>query len=163
MPFSEHLLKDFERSFTTGLKAPDKRLRESEWRKSFARARDLLITCERCQRQGFYRPGGTCWKCGTLYARPVELELEGQPVILQVGTQLTPHHLHGLSGDYSTPLAEVTRSPSNPALLGLKNLSGEKWTFTRPDGTTANVPPDRNAPLLSGNLLHFGAVEGKVR
>jgi DNA-binding helix-hairpin-helix protein with protein kinase domain len=162
------LLQAFERAFTEGLHTPQNRIRESEWRKIFGRARDLLAACSQCGAQCFFNPDGvkgawSCWSCRRALPAPVQLELEGSLVVVQPGTKLFPHHLQQDPYNYVTPLAEVTQHPQDPTRLGLKNLTAEGWTFTKPDGSTVDVPPGRNAPLVDGNRIHFGAIHGTVK
>lgn len=162
------LMKAFERAFTEGLDSPHNRLRESEWRNLFARARDLVMACPACRVQNFYDPeaidnGRGCWHCRQKLSAPIRLRLNDTPVVLQSGTRLYPHHLQGVRFDYTTALAEVTPHPTNPTLMGLKNLSSETWTLTKPDGAILDVPPGRNAPLVIGNKLLFGPVHGEVQ
>lgn len=76
--------------------------------------------------------------------------------------QLYEHHIQDIAYQFDTVLAEVTEKPGQPDVLGLKNLTTEKWTFQRPDGALVEVPPGRHAPLMSGNVLHLAGVEGKV-
>ena len=160
------LLEAFERAFTVGLSDPHGRTRESVWRNVFGRTRDLLMNCGSCGAQGFFDPDAQgpvpCWRCRKPRAAPMRLMLRGAPVVLQVGTKLGAHHVQHDPFNYQTVQAEVTAHPTLPGQLGLKNHSSDAWTVLRPDGTVADVPPGRNAPLVAGNRVNFGVCEGEV-
>lgn len=159
------LLDSFERAFTAGL-APGHRIRESEWRKILARARDLVMKCENCSAENFHDEAATaaqhCWHCKRGLTQPMLLSLEGDLVVLQADRELHPHHIRREAFNYREVLARVTRNPADPRRLGLQNLSTECWSFTRPDGTTAEVAHGKNVPIVVGNRIHFGMATADV-
>ena len=65
--------------------------------------------------------------------------------------------------DFSQPVAEVNRHPTNPNLWGLKNLTSEKWVITKSDGTIQDVGPDKSVSLASGIKILFGNKQGEIR
>jgi hypothetical protein len=65
--------------------------------------------------------------------------------------------------DFSKPVAEVVRHPSDPKIWGLKNLSDEKWIKTSPDGSIQEVEVGRSLALAVGVKINFGKVEGEIR
>lgn len=167
--YTESLRGFFRRSFTEGLHYPAKRVRESEWRKAFATAVDAIFPCASCGEESFYdgdalRAGArpTCWSCKRELVLPPRMRLGETLVMLVPGIRLHAHHL-GIAQDTDDAIAEVVRNPSNPALLGLKNLMAGVWTLTRPDGSVADVPPGRSAPILNGNSINFGPASGEIR
>ena len=84
--------------------------------------------------------------------------------MLNADSKLYLHHMaDGHDYDFSTPVAEVTRHPSDPNLWGLKNISGTKWVVTLPNGTLKDVEPGRSAPLASNTKIAFGKVDGEIR
>ena len=159
----------FLRSFTDGLHYPTKRVRESEWRKVFARARDSILPCAGCQADSFYDPealraagGQTCWSCGKALTLPPRIRIGSDIVLLNRDTRLFNYHV-GPPSPTDEAIAEVVANPQNPSLFGLKNLTTEAWTITKPDGTIVDVPPGRAAPILSGNKINFGPATGEIR
>lgn len=159
----------FERSFTDGLDYPNKRVRESEWRKVFARARDSLFYCRPCGAESFYdvaplQAGGaqTCWSCGAVLTLPARIRLGADVVMLNHDTRLTNHHV-GLQSAAEEAIAEVVQNPRDPRLLGLKNLTQDVWTITSPEGVVVEVPPGKAAPILAGNKVNFGPISGEIR
>lgn len=159
----------FERSFTEGLHYPNNRVRESEWRKAFFRARDSIQYCTECQTENFYdaealRSSGsqTCWSCQHALTLPPRIRIGNDIVLLNHDTRLYAHHV-GQVGGIEEAIAEVVRNPQNPGLFGLKNLTLEAWTITKPDGGIVDVPPGKAAPILQGNKINFGPATGEIR
>ena len=158
----------FLRSFTEGLHYPTKRVRESEWRKAFSAAIDSIWLCN-CGAESFYEPavaapsgGKRCWACGKPLVLPPRIRIGSDVVLLNRSTQLFGHHV-GQTRDDDTAIAEVVQNPQVPNLFGLRNLSGEAWTLTKPDGSVVDVPPGRAAPIVDGNQINFGPVSGAIR
>ncbi len=160
------LLDTFERAFTEGLGDPHGRIRESVWRNVFGRVRDLLMNCPGCGAQGFFDPEAAaptpCWRCRRPRPVPTRIVLDGAPVVLQAGTRLGGHHVRRDPFNYQPALAEVAAHPTQPGLLGLRNQSPDTWTVRRADGTVVDVPPGKNAPLVTGNKVNFGVCEAEV-
>lgn len=157
----------FLRSFTEGLHYPPKRVLESEWRKALARAIDSLLPCA-CGAENFYDSGaqqskeaGKCWSCGKALSLPPRIRIGDHEVILTRETRLYGYHI-GTVQDDGSPIGEISQSPYNPALLGIRNLTSEAWTLTRPDGSIIDVPPGRSAPILAGNKINFGPATGEI-
>lgn len=158
----------FERSFTDGLHYPTKRVRESEWRKVFASAIDSIWLCS-CGAESFYEPsaaapagGKRCWACRKPLVLPPRIRIGSDVVLLNRATQLFGYHI-GMTRDDSPPIAEVVENPKVANLFGLRNLGSEAWTLTKSDGTVADVPPGRAAPIIDGNRINFGPVTGEIR
>lgn len=158
----------FQRSFTDGLHYPPKRVRESEWRKAFATAIDNIWLCA-CGAENFYEPsvagssgGKRCWACKKALVLPPRIRIGGDIVLLNRTSRLFGYHV-GLTRDDDTPIAEVVQNPQMPDLFGLRNLSTEAWTLTKPDGAVVDVAPGRSAPILNGNRINFGPVTGEIR
>lgn len=171
-PIYPTFLRDlFTKSFTDGLRDPNKshRVRETEWRDAMIQLRDAIFHCG-CGVEVFYdaatvRSGASCWSCKRPLQFPFRLRLRNRDVVmLTQQTLLYPHHLVAdREYDFSKPLAEVSQNPTNPAILGLKNLSTEKWVRELPDGTMQDVPPGRSVALSEGLRINFGPWSGEVR
>lgn len=159
----------FLRSFTEGLHYPAKRVRESEWRRAFARAVDSILPCSACHVESFYdadilRSQGahSCWSCKRVLALMPRIRIGNEVIILSHETRLYGHHIGAVQDDGS-PIADVAQNPDHPTLLGLRNMTSEAWTLTRPDSSIVDVPPGRSVPILSGNKINFGPVTGEIR
>lgn len=165
--YPETLATLFQRSFTDGLHYPPKRVRESEWRKAFASTIDSIWLCA-CGTENFYEPAVVassgskhCWSCKKPLVLPPRIRIDDDIVLLNRTTQLFGYHVGQTRDD--TPIAEVVQNPQVPNLFGLRNLTAEKWTLTKPDGSVVDVPPDRAAPILNDNHINFGLKTGEVR
>jgi eukaryotic-like serine/threonine-protein kinase len=162
------LMTLFQRSFTEGLHYPTRRVRESEWRKAFAAAIDSIWLCS-CGAESFYEPamaapagGKRCWECSKALVLPPRIRLGSNVVLLNRATCLLSHHL-GHTLDDDTPAGEVVENPKSPGLFGLRNMTTDTWTLTKPDGSVVDVPPGRAAPIIDGNRINFGLVTGEIR
>lgn len=167
--YPERLRQLLEQSFTTGLNSPNKRVMESMWCKELAKIRDTLAYCQRCASQCFYdletlKAHGalTCWSCRAQLRLPPRIRIEDRVIMLNHDSRLFSHHLND-DLDFEQAVAEVRMKPGEPSNWGLCNLSQEKWTFTRPDGTTVDVPPGMSIPLVTGNTINFGRARGEIR
>lgn len=164
----------FTRSFTEGIRDPKHgRVRESEWRSVMVRLGDSIIYCQKCGNENFYdldalkASGGaglSCWGCGATLQLPPRIRIGKNIVMLNHDTRLFPHHIDGnRMYDFSAPVAEVTRHPKDPNIWGIKNVSGEKWNSTTPDGTIKDVEPGRSVTMAADVTINFGASEGVIR
>jgi serine/threonine protein kinase len=175
-PLYPQFLRDmFIRSFTDGLSDPvNGRVRESEWRAAMVRLRDSIYYCPHCGLEAFYDvealrtsggDPGSCWSCGQQLALPPRIRIDDDIIMLNFDTQLYPHHIDDSRlYDFSRPVAEIARHPTDPSIWGLRNLSNDKWTVTSDDGQTfTDVPPGRSVTLGVGTRINFGKLEGEIR
>ncbi len=93
---------------------------------------------------------------------PPRIRIGGDVVLLNRDTRLYNHHLGPPSAD-EVAVAEVVPNPRDPTVFGLKNLTADTWTITKPDGAVVDVPPGRAAPIISGNVVNFGPATGEIR
>jgi DNA-binding helix-hairpin-helix protein with protein kinase domain len=156
----------FIKSFTEGLRDPDHgRVREWEWRGGLSRLRDSILYCS-CGEENFYDPeagGPACWRCTRPLQLPPRIRIGKAVIMLNHDSQLFAHHLdNGAAYDFSKPVGEVTRHPTDPSVWGLRNLTEERWTTTTADGTSHEVEPARGFRLAVGTRVHFGKAEGEI-
>ena len=59
-------------------------------------------------------------------------------------------------------IGEVVRNKVNPGLFGLKNLSGEAWSFTLPNGQEKTAAPGSAVPVFNETVLDIGGVSGQI-
>lgn len=166
--YPQALVMLFSRSFTIGLGYPTQRVRESEWRKAFASAIDAIWLCA-CGAESFYEPAiagsvskKRCWACAQPLVLPPRIKIDDEIILLNRGTRVLGYRV-GYARDDDTLIAEVVQNPQAPHLFGLRNMSGETWTLTKPDGALADVPPGRAVPIVHGNRINFGRVMGEIR
>lgn len=174
-PVYPQFLRDlFTKAFTDGIRDPlNGRVTESIWRQTMIALRDSIVYCVSCGVENFYdaevlrsTPGrpGTCWSCGKDLRLPPRIRIERNVVLLRHDAKLFPHHVDPQRlWDFTRPVACVTQHPTNPSIWGLKNISGDKWVSTAPDGTTKDVESERSVTLNVGTRINFGKVEGEIR
>jgi hypothetical protein len=134
-----------------------------------ARARDSIVYCPYCGAENFYdaerQKQPRCWQenCKREFPVPPRIQIEKHLVMLNHDARLYPHHISGApTYDFSSPVAEVTRHPTNPNVWGLKNTSDSKWVCTLAYRTVRDVEPGKNVPLGRGVKIQFGKVEGEI-
>jgi eukaryotic-like serine/threonine-protein kinase len=162
----------FTRSFTAGIKDPDKgRLKETEWREGLIRLRDSIIYCQNCQSENFFDPLSCtdpdsgqqrCWYCNTGITYPLVIKISDRIIPLNSSTKLFTYHLDGTSFDNPVPFARVRQHPENPDILGLQNLSGIDWIAIRPDGSRTTVSPAKSITIAPRLEIQFGEKTGVV-
>ena len=174
-PIYPQFLRDlFTKAFTTGIKdATNGRVRESQWKAAMVQLRDSILYCSSCGLENFYdtdtlrQNGGKlnpCWSCKNDIILPFRMRIEKNTIMLNHNTKLYPHHIDEQRPyDFSEPVAEVVHNPKNPNVWGLKNLTSEKWTMKRSDGTIQDVFPGKSVPLISGLEINFGNKRGEIR
>ena len=164
----------FIKAFTEGIRDPQhSRVRESEWRNAMIRLRDSIVYCPHCANENFYdidalkAPGGKlnpCWSCRQEIRVPPRLRIGKNITMLNHDTRLFPHHIDDQKRyDFSETVAEVTRSPKDQNIWGIKNLTSENWVITTTDGTVKEVESGRSVTLAIGTKINFGKTEGEIR
>jgi eukaryotic-like serine/threonine-protein kinase len=163
----------FTKAFTEGLNDVKSRVRESEWRSALAQLRDWIVYCPACRAENFYDPEALkanngkpahCWSCQKEISLPYRIRLGNSIVMLNFDSRLYPHHIDSQRlYDFTKPVAEVVRHPTDNRIWGLKNLSQEKWVLTGSDGVIKDVEPGKSATLGQGVKINFGKIEGEVR
>lgn len=149
----DYIREAFTYSFTTGLFEPQKRLIEKQWLDLLVRLRGDITACP-CGAQGFFPTAETddegkiICPCGKHYSKPLELVGGKSRVLLFEGAKLFDENVN--------VSAEVVRNKLNPALWGLKNLSGAEWKCVLPNGTEKQVPPNGAAPVFVGTKVTIG-------
>lgn len=155
----------FTRAFTTGLKDPNARVRESEWRLAMLKLRDSLFDCAACGAENFVDEaniGGRCWSCAKRLGSPVIIRIGRSRVVLTERTALYPHHLSvGSQFDFSAPVATLTRHPTQ-GFWGLMNGSSSTWSAESPGGSSVSIPSSRSIALRSGLKINFGTSVGII-
>jgi eukaryotic-like serine/threonine-protein kinase len=159
----------FVRSFTRGLRDPASgRVFETEWRGAFAHLRDAVARCSGC---GFENPidaehgarKPACAACGKPVARPTRIALANYLIAFSPGSELFRHHVEpGASLWLADPVGRIEPHPSNPALIGLHNLTEHPWTGRTREGNVLGVAPGRTIRVVDGLAVDFGARRGEV-
>ena len=154
----------FEQSFGIGLRQPERRTLTGQWKQALARCLDQRQLCPHCNQETFPDPPGgahSCWSCGGALPRTMELQLPHGRVVAAAGNELHPHHFDPLAVEaIERPLAVLVAHPSDPSLLGLRNLSEHPWQGQLSNGQRIALEPGRTCNLAALLQLdsHTGAI-----
>jgi len=87
----------------------------------------------------------------------------GQRLLLTPGRRLAESEMPGLQASAGNGVvAEVTRHPTDPNLLGLKNLSTASWMASTSAGETREIPSGKTIRLTPGTSVQFASLRGEV-
>jgi RsiW-degrading membrane proteinase PrsW (M82 family) len=87
----------------------------------------------------------------------------GQRLLLTPGRRLTQAEMPGLQASAGDGVvAEVTRHPTDPNLLGLRNLSSASWMASTPAGETREIPSGKTIRLAPGTSVQFASIRGEI-
>jgi DNA-binding helix-hairpin-helix protein with protein kinase domain len=163
--YPDQIRRLFTQAFTVGLTDPNNgRVRESVWRSSLARLRDLVVKCPACSKENFWREGendARCWSCDRALPTPVRFVVDGRPLVLNDGTLVYQHHL-AVDYDFSTVVAQVVRHPNKPGQWGLRNESTQPWQVVLPTDEQIVAEPGRAVGLLPGTSIRIGRATAKI-
>jgi hypothetical protein len=85
-------------------------------------------------------------------------------LIIVPGLRILEHQAPGLQpSNPGGPVAEVTRNPQDPSILGLTNLSRAPWEVVTSNGTRRNIQTGQTVKLAQGTRIDFGPIDGEVR
>ena len=74
------------------------------------------------------------------------------------------HQVPGLHAQSAEGLvAEVTRNPNDPDILGLTNMSTAAWEVVTASNTRRAIQPGQTVKLSPGTKIDFGETDGEVR
>jgi hypothetical protein len=83
-------------------------------------------------------------------------------LVIVPGLRLLEHQVPGLLAQSpGGPVAEVTRNPNDPSVLGLTNLSSSAWEAVS-NGTRRQIGPGQTVKLAPGSKIDFGSTDGEV-
>ncbi|MDE5584318.1 MAG: protein kinase [Ruminococcus sp.] len=165
--YPSYIRDAFIRSFTTGIREPNKRIIENEWQKLFIRLRSEIIMCT-CGRTNFtsmfekldnamYK----CPKCGAEFAT-LAFSNRDYRIPLYVGSKFYKCEIDPRSDDFQTVAGELVENKLKPGMLGIKNCSDKTWRVKMPDGVFYDIAPTRGFPLWKGLEIDFGNVNAHI-
>jgi hypothetical protein len=83
-------------------------------------------------------------------------------LVIVPGLRLLEHQVPGLLAQSpGGAVAEVTRNPSDPSVLGLTNLSSSAWDVVS-NGARRQIGPGQTIKLAPGAKIDFGSTDGEV-
>jgi RsiW-degrading membrane proteinase PrsW (M82 family) len=104
-------------------------------------------------------PGPNPFPAGT-----ASLRVGTKYLVIVPGLRLMAHQVPGLmAGSTEGLVAEITRNPSDPNVLGLTNLSTTSWEVVTSSNTRREIAPGQTVKLASGTKIDFGETDGEVR
>lgn len=88
----------------------------------------------------------------------------GRTFPLTEGMRLSATDIPGLEAQaVAGAVAEVNANPSDPTILGLKNLSRRSWWVTTAGGDRRQVALGQSIKLATGTKISFGSAEGEIQ
>ncbi|HTZ60098.1 MAG TPA: PrsW family intramembrane metalloprotease [Acidobacteriaceae bacterium] len=92
------------------------------------------------------------------------LRVGAKYLVIVPGLRLMSHQVPGLQAQSAEGLvAEVTRNPNDPDVLGLTNLSTASWEVVTSSNTRRAIQPGQTVKLSPGTRIDFGETDGEVR
>jgi hypothetical protein len=79
------------------------------------------------------------------------------------GTKLYACHTRGGNDDYSAVTGEVVMNKNNPALWGIRNLSGDPWLTAPENGEGKNIENNSVVPIASNLTIQFREIAGIIK
>lgn len=165
--YPKYIRDAFIKSFTEGLKDPEKRIIENEWQRLFIRLRSQIIKCG-CGRTNFtsmfekvdnktYR----CPKCGMEF---ITLGFSNRDwrMPLYLGSKFYECEIDPESDNFLVAAGELVENKLKPGVLGIKNLSEKNWRVKMPDGIFYDIAPGKGCPIWSGLEIDFGEVKAQI-
>ena len=84
-------------------------------------------------------------------------------LVIVPGLRLLEHQVPGLMAQSpGGAVAEVTRNPNDPSVLGLTNLSSSAWQAVSGNGARRQIEPGQTIKLAPGSKIDFGSTDGEV-
>jgi len=156
----------FTRTFTDGVKDPNKRPRLREWQACFMEIEANAMSCPSCSAVNIVedKPAAeqTCFHCQN--PLPVYLMLkinQGRSYLaVQVDAELRQHHCDTSStGDKAlTVLGRIESHPKQQGAFILRNQTNESW-FYEHEGQAFRIEPTQARPLGLGGKIKIGTSE----
>ena len=151
--YPQTLQNVFLQTFCDGMKAPKRRALTGQWKEVLAKTIDHRILCDQCGQENFpddLRAPGSCWNCNSALAQPQTLRLANGVVAASADNEIYPHHFDNLKPpDLKHPVGQVVQHPSDPSMLGLKNLTTEPWTAILSNGSKTTVEAGKTCNLAA--------------
>ena len=155
--YPQYIRDTFVKDFGRGqLLAQKPRMMEKEWLETFIRLRSEIIRCG-CGSEVFADPtAGAACRCGKKINIPAFLKFKKLNVPLYPAVNLYACHTINDSEDFRTTTAEVIVSKSNPANLGIRNLSDITWYAAGKDGKAIPAGINEVVKIAGGLTINFG-------
>ena len=151
----------FIQTLGTGMRAPHQRTLTGQWMEALSAVLDQRQLCSSCDFEHF-GTHSSCWHCGQALETSAALRSANGLVMACTDNELHAHHFDSLEAPrLDQPLARVVAHPSEPSLLGLRNLSSQPWRVMAAGGQQHGVQPGQTCNLSA--LLQLDTPWGAVR
>lgn len=151
--YPETLQNLFLQTFCDGMKAPKRRALTGQWKEVLAKTIDHRILCDQCGQENFPKDlatPATCWNCKSALTQAQTLRLANGVVAASAENEIYPHHFDNLKPpELKHPVGQVVQHPSDPSMLGLKNLTTEPWTAILSNGSKTTVEAGKTCNLAA--------------
>lgn len=140
------------------------RVTDNEWRNMFMQLRNCLIICS-CGDETFINPetnSSVCFNCGMKIPKPPLLKTASYPVVLFPENKLYKCHTDIDSDDFKTVSGEVVRNIKNPAIWGLRNLSGYTWIAETFDGVQKEIKNNEVLVIMKTKSVKFKNLTAEI-
>lgn len=162
--YPDRIKQLFQQTFGVGLSNPSARVQTGQWCEALCRCLDNRLICPHCGQEVFLDDGASqhCWACNGALQKPACFKIGKASILAQADNEIHPHHFDSWSAEsIETPIARVESHPSNPAVLGLHNLSDHAWKIHLLNGESLELPSGRRCNLehLATVHTHLGTAE----
>ncbi|MCM1508616.1 MAG: protein kinase [Ruminococcus flavefaciens] len=165
--YPDYIKEAFIRSFTVGIKNPEKRLSFDEWQNIFIRLRSEILSCI-CGKSHFVsmlaKPEDevfTCPSCKLKYAT-MKFTNRLYRMPLYIGCKIFECEIDQDSDDFLSVVGVLVENKLQRGLMGIKNCSGQKWRVRMPDGMVHDVTSGKGFPVWQGLEIDFGKVKANL-
>lgn len=152
--FPEFIKDLFIQSFAKDtIKDPLARPDELKWINELVRMRSFSFACTCSSILTLSEEGkGTCSNCKKAFEVACKIQLKNYTIPAINKTRI---YRCQVTDDYTTanatqPVGVIVANPSNPQLLGFKNMTGETLVCTTSDGNQKLIAHSETAPIISG-------------
>jgi DNA-binding helix-hairpin-helix protein with protein kinase domain len=159
--YPDYIREAFVRAFSEGVRDPDKRVTEHEWKKLLVRFRGEIWYCLSCGEEFFVHQLQvkedrvfSCKKCQMEFSFPLRIVLNDCPVFLFPHNKLYACHTSGAGANAMLVTGEVLRNRKT-GVWGIKNLSGSSWLATPTVGTARTINDGEVLPIDEGLRIVF--------
>lgn len=155
----------FLKAFTEGLKDRNKRVRESEWKQIFLKIHDMIVYCEHCGVENFYKENQNiiCWNCQKILTKRLILKINSNIIVLNYDAKIYRHNINPSKVDFEKPIGIIKNKPDNPKIWGLQNLSDKPWTATiSPNNVLKEIKPGQTITIKKGIKLNLDGIDAYI-
>ncbi|MCC6095295.1 MAG: serine/threonine-protein kinase [Eubacterium sp.] len=145
------------------LENPNARPTESDWIRNLVRFRSDIVSCN-CGNEIFTENGkpARCDRCGTIVSVPYRIVFPDYSIPGIAGTRIYRCQAGVCnSEDALKPTGWVVSSRSDPAKLGLKNMTDKTWKAVTPSGKSRPVGAGEIIPMKDG--IRFTIEDREIR